>query len=415
VTLATWSNDVWLALADRDGSYFGRLAEQGTLQRFNPLMDHEYELDISTGLFSAAEDARWARVSRGLRVAGASINHPFILNFADWKERLPISSRVSLLAEYRRQRSLTAQRDYPRLELRWDSAIATEWSLGAGIGMHYFKASADVELTAGRSWHSGRGRLSLDVRVALLDAFNNVIFNALGVEPEETDAHFDYRRLPLAARFAVIGEWPRARFEAHAGASNRSHVSVSFPQSGDPSYSLEERLALGGLLLQLAMSSRLSLAATATAARANTTRRFVQPTSGDFELSERTHALAAHAALGLRERLGLEAAFGVRWKPEDRTWGDGTRVRHRDREVWGGAALLRRPPAGWTWKLGYAFGDRKAGVLAAPLNAANHRQLMEWGYRFRSGFEVTAGLRWDLDQGLANPFDGGHLRLGSTW
>jgi hypothetical protein len=45
----------------------------------------------------------------------------------------------------------------------------------------------------------------------------------------------------------------------------------------------------------------------------------------------------------------------------------------------------------------------------------NHRLLMEGGHRFASGFEVVAGLRWDLDQFPARIFDGGHLRFAATW
>ena len=181
LTLAPWAEDLWLALPDRDGAYFGRIAEQGTFQRFNPLMDSEYELDLRTGLFAAEEDARWAPADRGLRVAGASINHPFILNAADWRERVPITDRVHLLARFRRQRSLTAQRDYPTVGLSWSRALGTPWTVGAGMGMHFFKSSADVEVTIARRWALRRGGFALDVRLALLDAFTNAIFDALGV------------------------------------------------------------------------------------------------------------------------------------------------------------------------------------------------------------------------------------------
>ena len=37
------------------------------------------------------------------------------------------------------------------------------------------------------------------------------------------------------------------------------------------------------------------------------------------------------------------------------------------------------------------------------------------GHRFRSGFEVTAGVSWDLDNFGRAPFDGGHLRLSAGW
>ncbi len=61
----------------------------------------------------------------------------------------------------------------------------------------------------------------------------------------------------------------------------------------------------------------------------------------------------------------------------------------------------------------YAVLNRDSEVLPA-LTATNHRHVMEGGYRFSSGFEVTAGLRWDLDQRLRAPFDGGHLRLAAA-
>jgi hypothetical protein len=420
VTLALWAEDVWLALTDRDGSYFGRLAEEGTFQRFNPLMDNEYELDIRTGLFSESEDARWAVVRRGFRAAGASINHPFILNFADWREQVPIGGPVDLLVRYRRQKSLTTQRDYPSVGLQWRGALGTSWTATGRIGMHFFKSSADVELGLARSWQRGpRRRVDFEYRVALLDAFTDVIFGALGVEPEETPAHFNYRRLPLAARLAFAVSVPAARLELHGGATTRSLVNVTFPALGLPPYTLEERVSFAGLLLELT-GARRAAAVWATTARAATDRRHETPSDQDFRLRERTHAVGARAtvALGARtgQRLDLELGAGAVWKPEDRTLGQAqTTLRHRDRELFASVALAREPARGWRWRLGYAFADRDAGVLVPQLSATHHRQLMEGGHRFRSGFEVMAGVRWDLDQGLANPFDGGHLRFSAVW
>ena len=118
-TLSSWANQVWLSLLDRDGSYFGRLATEGTFQRFNRLMDSEYELDIRSGMFTPAEDARWAEVGNGIRITGASISPPRILNVFDWHQESRISGPVNLLVRYSRERSLTAQRDYSWLGIRW--------------------------------------------------------------------------------------------------------------------------------------------------------------------------------------------------------------------------------------------------------------------------------------------------------
>ena len=102
-------------------------------------------------------------------------------------------------------------------------------------------------------------------------------------------------------------------------------------------------------------------------------------------------------------------------RPESRTPQGGAPREHRDREVFARAALVRYPEAGWTSRLAYAFLDRDAGYLAPWLTAQNHRLITEAGHRFRSGFEVTAGVSWDLDNFGRAPFDGGHLRLSAGW
>jgi hypothetical protein len=110
-TLSSWAHDVWLALLDRDGSCFGRLAEEETFQRFNPLMDDEYELDVWTGLCTGAEDARWAPVRTGLRAAGARISHPLLLNVAEGRQDVGIAGPVVFVPRFVRQHSLSTRRD----------------------------------------------------------------------------------------------------------------------------------------------------------------------------------------------------------------------------------------------------------------------------------------------------------------
>ena len=65
-------------------------------------------------------------------------------------------------------------------------------------------------------------------------------------------------------------------------------------------------------------------------------------------------------------------------------------------------------------RLAYALLDRDAGSQAPWLTSQNQRLITEAGHRFRSGFEVTAGLRWDLDHFVREPFGGGHLRLSAA-
>ncbi|MGH7537421.1 MAG: hypothetical protein ACREMF_02195, partial [Gemmatimonadales bacterium] len=360
--LVPWADAVWLALLDRDGSYFGRLSDAGTFQRFNPLMDSEYALDIWTGLFTPAEDAQWAQADQGVRVAGASINHPFILNVADWRERVPIAGPVDLVARFVRQHSLTEQRDYPVVGVDWRDALGSAWTLRTTIGMHFFKSSADLEIGARRG--------PIELRVAFLDLFNNLIFTGLGVSPEETPAHFDYASPPLAARLA-LRTWVRPwRLELQAGGSTRSRVQVSFPASGDPPYTLVEQVWFAGGLGEVRASPRVGLAAYGVVAVATNERRFAPPGTADLSVHERTSAVGARGRVELLPSLALELDGRLLWRPEERRTGSGTLLSHNDREHFGQVALVRRPAVGWQWRLAIAALDRKGGVLAPALTAA---------------------------------------------
>ena len=414
-TLATWADQVWLSLLDRDGAYYGRLAEEGTFQRLNPEMHDEYELDIRTSLFHPGEDARWAELPNGFRIAGASIGHPHILNFVDWRQEIHVSGPVDLMARYRRERSLTARRDYPWVGVRWRDALGTPWTVQVGIGVHFFKPSADVEVALARSWRDGEDRSwTLEVRLAALDAFNEVIFQGLGVRADEVDAHYDYAGAPIAARTTLRAAASRWRAELHAGSSLRSEVRVTFPATGLAPFTQLEQVAFLGALLQVTPLERVTLALYGTWARADTERR--PPASGlGFALREQTVTAGARARTRLNPPWAVETELARVLRPEWRSPGGGARREHRDREVFAQAALVRYPEAGWTVRLAYALLDRDAGFRAPRLTSQDQRLITEGGHRFRSGFEVTAGVRWDLDHFGREPFDGGHLRLSAAW
>ncbi|MDE2793524.1 MAG: hypothetical protein OXL34_01790, partial [Gemmatimonadota bacterium] len=403
------------SLLDRDGAYYGRLAEEGIFQRFNPEMHAEYELETRASLFHPGEDARWSELPNGLRIAGASISHPHILNVVDWRQEVHVSGPVHLMARYRRERSLTARRDYPSVGMRWRDVLGTPWTVQVGIGVHYFKPSADVEVALARSWRDREDRSwGLEVRLAALDAFNEAIFQGLGVRADEVDAHYDYAGVPLAARTTLRAAASRWRAELHAGSSRRSEVQVTFPATGRAPFTQLEQVAFLGTLLQVTPLERVTLALHGTWARADTERR--APASGvGFTLREQTVTLGARARTRLNPAWAVETELVRVRRPEWRTPGGGARREHRDREVFARAALVRYPEAGLTARLAYTLLDRDAGFMAPWLTRQSHRLITEAGHRFRSGFEVTAGAGWDLDQFGRAPFDGGLLRLSAGW
>ena len=413
-TLAAWADQVWLSLLDRDGAYYGRLAEEGIFQRFNPEIHDEYELEIRS-LFHPGEDARWAEAPNGFRVAGASISHPHILNVLDWRQEIHVSGPVDLMARYRRERSLTARRDYPWVGMRWRDMLGTPWTVQVGIGVHFFKPSADVEVALARSWRDREDRSwTLEVRLAALDAFNEAIFQGLGVKADEVDAHYDYAGAPLAARTTLRAAASRWRAELHAGSSRRSEVQVTFPGTGLAPFTQLEQVAFLGALLQVTPLERVTLALYGTWARADTERRAPAVGPG-FTLREQTVTAGVHARTRLNPPWAVETELARVRQPEWRTPGGGAPGERRDRQVFARAALVRYPEEGWTGRLAYALLDRDTGYEAPWLTSRNQRLITEAGHRFRSGFEVTAGVRWDLDQFDLEPFDGGHLRLSAAW
>lgn len=409
-TLGVWAEDVWLDLLDREGTVRGRLAAEGVFQRFHPLMDDEYELDRRTGLFTAAEDVAWHRSEAALRGAGASVSHPHIMNRVDWRQRVPIAGAVDLLADYRRDHSFTDERDHVRLGVVWRDVAGSGWSLWTRLGVHFFKPGADLELGGGRSWTDADGMWHLEARVAALDAFNDLIFGTLGVAADEVDAHLDYRRAPFALRVAVERRGSGWRGEVHAGATTESRAHVTFPATDAPSFVLDERAAFLGALVEVRPVAGLAVAGQVRGKQAVTERRWEG--GGDLRVRERTGSGGLHLRWRLRPALHARGEVEVVFRPEDR--GGVETVDHDDREVFGALALVRSPAeGGWTGRLAYAVLDRDAGALLPGVEGRNHRLVTEGGHRFASGFEVTVGLRWDLDALGRNTFDGAHLRLAT--
>jgi len=291
---------------------------------------------------------------------------------------------VDLMARYRRERSLTAWRDYPWVGVRWRDVLGTPWTVRVGLGVHFFKPSADVELALARSWRDREDRSwTLEVRLAALDAFNEAIFQGLGVRADDVYAHYDYARAPLAAR---------GRASSHP----------------------LEQVAFLGALFQVTPLERMTLALYGTWAGADTERRVFASGLG-FTLREQTLTVGARARTRLNPLWAVETELARVRRPEWRTPGGGARREHRDRGVFARAALVRYPEAGWTSRLAYVLLDRDAGSRAPWLTAQNQGLITEAGHRFRSGFELTAGLRWDLDSFGRDRFEGAHLRLSAGW
>jgi hypothetical protein len=209
------------------------------------------------------------------------------------------------------------------------------------------------------------------------------------------------------------------RFELRAGVTRRSRVRVTFPALGDPPYELRERVGFAGGLIEV-QSGGTTVAVQGAFARAHTERLGDAPSSEDLWVRETTRTTRLRLRQRVAENSWLEADIQWKDRPEQRAraWRTGREApfpgssfAHHDRELLGTFGVARQPVNGWTGRIYYADLDREAGPLVPYLTARNQRVVMEGGYRFASGFDVTAGVRWDVDAWSEKPFDGGQLRF----
>ena len=102
-TLAGWADDVWLRLLDRDAARDGRLSDRGILQRFNPTIDPDYQINLIRARFGLLDDADWYRHARGARYWGGSINTRDFAEGAEFKESVPLGPRWSARVDFTKQ------------------------------------------------------------------------------------------------------------------------------------------------------------------------------------------------------------------------------------------------------------------------------------------------------------------------
>jgi hypothetical protein len=66
-TLRGWADDIWLRILNRTGATEGRLSEFGILQRFHPITDANYAIDLISNRFSLSENYAWYHRDGGVR------------------------------------------------------------------------------------------------------------------------------------------------------------------------------------------------------------------------------------------------------------------------------------------------------------------------------------------------------------
>lgn len=410
-SLAAWSERAWNRIADRAGGIFGRLAEEGILQRYHPLQDHEYRLDEFTAGFALADEGVWRETENGFRVWGGSVSNRNYINRAEARLSVPVARRVGAGLRLWQEESLEADRQRVLVTLDVDSLVGG-WTGWFGITLEFVKPDADLEWGLRRRIDD---RLDLSFAVAVLDAFNDFIFVGLGVDSAETDIFREYRRQPLAVRFAA--DWRptrRWRLEAAGGATNRARLEGDVLADARAAFDQSERARYAGLLGEWTPRRDFAVGAFARRIQAQSRREYAAADSlFDFDLLEATTTAGAYALYRPSRDWDLEAAVLYAHRRERRRGADARDGRDREWAAW---ATGSRRVASWLFlSLGYYYDDRapSSGVPFADALAATGRRLRtDLELRFPSGARLGAGVNWELDSPQETRFfDGAHGRL----
>jgi hypothetical protein len=421
-TLNRWADEAWFTIIDRDASIGGRLSDQGILQRFQPRIGPDYEGAKIRYRFDALDDYYWYRRTNGARFAGGSVTTRDMAIDAEFKQSVPLGSRWSADVHFNKENLPDVVRNLVRLGFtRTEPNGAFAFIEGA---LTPVKPSADIEVGAG--WRRGYTRAAISV--AVLDAFNDLIYQSLHVYKAFADTALDYERhpimlhanldLPLASHF---------RFEGHGGLLGPSVVKAYVQEVPDSGFRQDEDYGFAGALVEWIASPRVTAGAFGTYVNAVTDRQplpYGRPLD-DFQLTERTTKAGAQLLARLAPRWLFQSWAGRMWRTEQRVYRTSAApdVDYKDVSWSGQAELKYGARDGLMLSTALDVDDRQVvrGDGEVPsfgtLTRNNNRLRFDFGWRFPTRSEFTLGLAFDLDPGhyTRGWFGGAHGRWVLCW
>ncbi|UCC84998.1 MAG: hypothetical protein JSW46_08830 [Gemmatimonadota bacterium] len=419
-TLRGWEERARLAIFDRGGSFFGRLSDQGILQRFNPEMDPEYPLDLISSSFSLGETYEWYRRDNGVRFRAGSISHLRLVQNGDFKAMVPLGRSWATHVRFNHDETLQANRNLIRLEFRKEMFEERGRTFLTGT-LKAEKPETDLEL--GFTWRPPRGEVT--VAVAALDVFSNFIYQSLEVDPSVADTALDYTSLPFTARLSLdLDLGRRFRIEAHGLALTPTSVVAESQSNPGDGFAQDERYAYAGGLLEWAPSARVAFGGFATWVRARLDRSPLPmgQTEDALDLTEKTWQLGVYGIHPLGDRFTAEGWLTRVWRSEDRLHppAAGTSdIRYEDRSWAGRLNLTYRARSGFRSDLGIDFVARDivgTDRLPGAFDADNSRLRLDLGWTFAARALLILGGAFDLSGGGGSSrFDGAHGRFILYW
>lgn len=441
-TWQRWEQEVLLGLRDREGGFGGYPFDRGRLRRYTPEMDHEYRLDRRAVQFAPEDDAAWFATAHGVRTTTASLDKARFGTVTEVRHRLDVGERHRLAFDAVHQEDFTARRFF--IEGSYGYVVRPGHIVGVTHTMGRFKPDLDAEVFY-EAEHSRLGRLRAGL--VALDAYNNVIFDRLGVDPALQDTLRSYDRAQRLVRVrwqspALATAFGPVRVEAYGGVQPTSRATVTTFSDPAFAYRREEQFGYAAALVALThgplvLSTRagywtdrnwFDASPEAADARDYTTRQ------RELHLGSR-----AQARWPLRPSHDLEAVadMALVYYRDAQTGTDftgstvavpldlrETRVEAEARLTWlpvdgGFRASLR-------WLLdGRTHGEQidtfEAAFLRFGQPSPQHRMSLLLGYDLRRGIRIEAGASVDLDGDTFYDdrgwtlFDGGFGRVTMLW
>jgi hypothetical protein len=422
-TLRGWEERLRHTIFDRSGAYDGRLSDRGILQRFNPEMDGEYHLDVISFSFALTEVYEWYQRDAGARFAAGSINHLRLVQGAQAAGVVSLGSTWDVRAQLTQSNTLQADRALIEVQFRHTMASGKIRPF-LNTTLKALKPESDIEL--GLDWFAGKARLT--GAVAVLDPFNNLIYQGLGVGGV-ADTTLDYTSQPFTFRVGLEAPLGNAfRAELHALFMTPSYVVAHLEGVPDSGFAQGEEYAYAGGLLEWEPSRQTAVGARGTWVRARLDRDALPSglPEDDFDLTEETWQAGLYFLHAFSSRFRTETWVSRVWRTEQRLRPDTTvapAVDYEDRS-WAGKVSVRYGQwKGFQGELGLDIIARdvirSSGIPNAGRFDDTHARLrFDIGWRFGQRAYIMAGTNADLDQDndtATGWFDGAHARFGLYW
>lgn len=422
-TLRTWADDTWLKILDRDGARDGRLSRRGILQRFNVTTDDEYWLDLVSKSFPLDDDYRWHHLDRGLRFAAGSVNPRELAETLDFKVRVPLTETWAFDGRFTEAKGPDLDRDLFRATFERTLGRGAFASMSGTMGS--VKPSTDLE--AGGGWRSEDGRTEIFTGVAILDAFNDIVYVDIGVHPNHADTALVLDRQPWTWRIAAeVAVGPNLRVEAY-GAVMRDAVVRAFAQRSPlEGFRQHEEFGFAGGLAEWAFSPDVAVGLWATTIDAGIVRSPLEEgtVEHDFTLDESESSIAGFVIVRPHPRWRLESWMAREWRKELRGVNPDamlTPVDYAD-ETWRGTVkALYAAESGFQSVIAVDMdlrdnvrGESEVPTTFDSLGNHNVRFRIDVGWRITDRAELYLGAGYDLDgDNHSDPelFDGGRTRF----